>query len=394
MHLTVCMIARDEEHNLPRALSSVADVADEIIVTDTGSTDATVEIARKAGARVFHFPWVDDFSAARNAAIEKASGDWIFWLDADEELLQESIPELRRLLEDQNALACFVSRQDLSDAGRPDHFTEMWQMRLFRNRPDLRFQGRCHPHFDPSAESIARDENLAIRTSGIAIRHYGYIGELKGAKLKRAARLLELELADRPGQIYYLIEYGRTLLQLQDRRGHEILAMAAEKVMEHKENAFPPLPLAAALFEYLLQLPKKQLPCDLAHEQVRELALRWFPKGPPLLWIMAMQAFSREDYEQAETFLESLVEMGRDRSYDRHISFDPRIIGGDALLNLGVCRVRLARLAAAEECFQDLIRRGLQVKAARANLRTIKRLRAKYQARRTKHKRSKRRKKR
>ena len=56
-----------------------------------------------------------------------------------------------------------------------------------------------------------------------------------------------------------------------------------------------------------------------------------------------MQAFSREDYEEVEAYLESLVEMGRDRSYDRHISFDPRIIGGDALINLGVCLVRLAR---------------------------------------------------
>ncbi len=394
MLLSICMIARDEEKNLARALLSVAHAADEIIVTDTGSADRTVEIARDLGAKVFHFPWCDDFSAARNASIENASGDWIFWLDADEELLQESVPELRRLLEDRNALACYISRQDLVDTGRPDLFTEMWQLRLFRNRPDLRFQGRCHPQFHPPVESIAEDEDLEIvHTSAVTIRHYGYTGELKQEKLERAARLLEMELADRPGQLYYLIEYGRTLLQLRDRKGHHILALATEKVLEQRENKSPPMPLAAALLEYLLQLPKKELPCGLVPEQVKGLALKWFPKGPPLLWIMAMQAFSREDYEEAEAYLESLVEMGRDVSYDRHISFDPRIIGGDALLNLGVCRVRLARLADAEECFQDLIRRGLQVKAAKANLKAISRLRAKHHARRKKQGKSKRRKK-
>ena len=68
---------------IARALASVAGSADEIIVVDTGSRDSTVAIAQKAGARVFHFPWVDDFAAARNAALEQTAGEWILWLDAD-----------------------------------------------------------------------------------------------------------------------------------------------------------------------------------------------------------------------------------------------------------------------------------------------------------------------
>jgi glycosyltransferase involved in cell wall biosynthesis len=141
MTLSVCLIARDEENNLPRALASVTDVADEIIVTDTGSTDRTVGIALDFGGHIHHFPWCDDFAAARNHCISKASKDWIFWIDADEELLPESMDELRRCLENTTALGYFVSRRDLVDAKRLDHFTRMWQLRLFRNRPDLRFQG-------------------------------------------------------------------------------------------------------------------------------------------------------------------------------------------------------------------------------------------------------------
>lgn len=305
------MIARDEEEGLARALLSVAHVADEIIVTDTGSTDRTVQIARDLGAKVFPFPWCDDFSAARNASIEKASGEWILWLDADEELLQESIPELCRLLEDRNALAAYICRQDLVDANRPDYFTEMWQLRLFRNRSELRFIGRCHPRFDPPAEFLARDENLeVVHIPDVTIRHYGYIGQFKEAKLQRAVRLLELELAERPDQLYYLIEYGRTLLQLRDRKGHEILARATEKVLEQRENKTAPMPLAAALFEYLLQLPKKELPCHLTPGEVRELALRWFPRAAPLLWIMAGQEFQGGRFERVEVLLRELVRMG------------------------------------------------------------------------------------
>ena len=78
------MIVRDEEKNLPHCSKSVEGVFDEIIIVDTGSTDRTVEIARSFGARVFDFVWVDDFAAARNAALARATGDYAFWLDADD----------------------------------------------------------------------------------------------------------------------------------------------------------------------------------------------------------------------------------------------------------------------------------------------------------------------
>src|SRR6266851_2612609 len=78
------MIVRDEENNIPHALESARGLFDEIIVVDTGSTDRTIEIARSFGARVFDFVWVDHFAAARNAALARATGDYAFWLDADD----------------------------------------------------------------------------------------------------------------------------------------------------------------------------------------------------------------------------------------------------------------------------------------------------------------------
>ena len=73
--ISACVIVKNEEKNLPRWLESVKRLAEEIIVVDTGSSDATVSIAEAAGAKVFHFPWIDDFAAAKNFALEQASGD-------------------------------------------------------------------------------------------------------------------------------------------------------------------------------------------------------------------------------------------------------------------------------------------------------------------------------
>ena len=94
---SLCMIVRDEEQDLAECLESVADLIDEIVVVDTGSTDRTCEVARRFGSRVFDFPWVDSFAAARNESLRHATGDWIFWLDADERLTDANRTKLQRL---------------------------------------------------------------------------------------------------------------------------------------------------------------------------------------------------------------------------------------------------------------------------------------------------------
>ena len=97
--VSLTMIVRDEEKNLPHCLESVRGVFDEIVVIDTGSTDRTREIAREFGAKVFNFPWVDSFSAARNEALSHATGDYAFWLDADDVVEPGEKEKLRALLD-------------------------------------------------------------------------------------------------------------------------------------------------------------------------------------------------------------------------------------------------------------------------------------------------------
>ena len=101
--LTVAMMVKDEEGFLEDALVSAQPWADEIVVVDTGSTDRTVEIARRHGAKVSHFQWCDSFAAARNTTLERSTGRWILVLDADELLEGEDPARLRRHLEGMSA---------------------------------------------------------------------------------------------------------------------------------------------------------------------------------------------------------------------------------------------------------------------------------------------------
>lgn len=353
--LSVCLIVRNEESSLPRSLRSVRAVAGEIVVADTGSTDRTEQIAKDFGAVVCHFPWCEDFSAARNFAVSQARGDWIFWLDADEELLPDSTDELRSSIAHADALAYFVRRQDLQRADRLEDYTMMWQLRLFRRRDDLRFLGRCHPDFHPDIDEVARKAGLQVYPSAITLRHYGYVSELRQSKLQRGARLMELELRERPGRLYYLIEYGRTLLRLSDERGHEILSQAVAQLLPQTNQDQAPMPIVAQLFEYLLQLPVERLPAGVTPRLVLDLVWRWFPDSPPLLWLLARQAAEAGRFEESEQQLRRLVQMGKDHSYDQWMSFDPGLVGGDAKLNLGVCLVKQRKMDEAQAIFTELL---------------------------------------
>src|SRR5262245_11843004 len=95
--VSLCMIVKDEAAHLPACLATVADLVDEVVVVDTGSADATRQLARAWGARVHDFPWCDDFAAARNESLRHATGEWIFWLDADDRVDEANRARLRAL---------------------------------------------------------------------------------------------------------------------------------------------------------------------------------------------------------------------------------------------------------------------------------------------------------
>ncbi len=165
--LSICMIVKNEAMRLERCLKSVCDVAEEIVVVDTGSTDGTVEIARRVGAVIVESPWRNDFSFARNVSIEHATGKWIVWLDADDVVPPASLPLLQDLKQrPADCVYSFIVRNE-----RPGNTgTEFTQARMFPNRSELRFERRIHEQIMPSALRIG----LQLCPSGVVVEHHGY----------------------------------------------------------------------------------------------------------------------------------------------------------------------------------------------------------------------------
>ena len=230
--LSLCMIARNEEAYLQRCLASVRALVDEIVFVDTGSTDRTVAIAESFGARVFHLPWPDDFSVARNYALERATGDWILSLDADESIATRDHARIRASLA-QGGVDAVLSfqRNYIStthailgwepgsggyEEGEPHSgFCDVMCRRLFRNRPWLRFRNRVHEllsSIDPAHPVVdARDSWV--------IHHYGKLGDAATLEAKAEAylRIGLAKIADNPDDPQAHYELGVQHLERSDR---------------------------------------------------------------------------------------------------------------------------------------------------------------------------------
>ncbi len=206
--VSLTMIVKNEENNLPRCLESVRDIFDEIVIVDTGSTDRTVEIARSFGAKVFDFAWVDSFSAARNEALSHATGDFAFWLDADDVVEPAEREKLLELLQrlragDQAAYVVRCACDPSPDGTGGD--TVVDHIRLFPVRDDARWTYRVHEQILPAL----RQAKVPVRWTNLTVRHTGYADPaLRARKLERDIRLLALDLAVRPDDPFVLFNLG------------------------------------------------------------------------------------------------------------------------------------------------------------------------------------------
>jgi glycosyltransferase involved in cell wall biosynthesis len=211
VELSLCMIVRDEEPRIAECLKSIAPYVDEMVVVDTGSTDRTREIARECGARVFNFAWTDSFAEARNQSLEQARGDWIFWMDADDVISPQVGQELRSLIRRHPQRDVAYQIQVRIPPG-PKEFSVsvVDHVKLFPNRPDLRFEHRIHEQILPSL----RRAGLEVRFSELSVTHQNYDRSDAGQEKKRQRdfRLLELDLRDRPNHPFVLFNLGMTHL--------------------------------------------------------------------------------------------------------------------------------------------------------------------------------------
>ncbi|HEY3020446.1 MAG TPA: glycosyltransferase family 2 protein [Solirubrobacteraceae bacterium] len=307
MTITLSMIVRDEESMLPRCLEAVAEHVDEIVIVDTGSTDRTIEIAREFGAKVIEAEWTGDFAAARNISFEAATSDWIVYLDADEVMGEGQAARLRELTGRVWREAFFLVENnhtgDLEDGTSVHHNA----LRVFRNRPEYRFEGRIHEQIAHRLPGYLAER---IETTDVRMEHFGYLGVVREEKDKSRRNL---ELLQRQ-----LEENGETPF-LHFNLGSEHGALGeAGLALEHfrkawegvnadgNVRAFGFAPSLASRLTAALRIAKE---IDALERHVEE-ALVIFPGFTDLVFEAGLAHLHTDNHPRARELFSRCVEMG------------------------------------------------------------------------------------
>lgn len=306
--LAVCMIAKNEAEFIVGAVESVKGLADEIIVVDTGSTDATVELARGAGARVEFFPWVGDFSAARNASLSYATADWILCLDADERLQRSAFSAVRAVMEeggDPHRVVCVRIMNYTRDGV---FMNDGFSGRFFQNVPTMRFFGRVHEEVGGDRTDVSTDYRLDI-----LFDHYGADpGVMKEkAKDSRNIELLEARLREKPDDLltwFYLgSQHGIGGRSEQALRAFGKVVDLFERNPAGHSLVVRNLPVPYSYVGYVRGLLDAGRAAQAVEVGNRGLAR--FPDNPDLWYHTAFGYIQQQDLGNARRYLEKALEV-------------------------------------------------------------------------------------
>ncbi len=304
-----CMIVKNEEENIERALSWGRNMMWEQIVVDTGSTDRTVELAEKLGAKVYHFSWIDDFAAAKNYACGQATGDWIIFLDADEYMTPEDVEKTQSLLteiENEGAgyLAILTNLFNLDEAGK---ITEGGnQMRIFRNRRGICYMGAIHERLMKGEKELDTSE-LLDASEELSIYHTGYTKHAfeTTRKVELYKRIILKELEEDPGNS----EMMGNLADVYKSEGRHDLAMEWYEKSIHTlfaEGAEPQLQDQRMSWTFFSLL---QISCVTGAPESRIMELygqaTWYlPRECDFDYMMGCYFLEKKDWEGAAYHLE------------------------------------------------------------------------------------------
>lgn len=360
--LSVAMIVRDEQEMLPEALASVRCIADEIVVIDTGSRDATAKVAQAAGARVASMSWSEDFSAARNYAIAQATGDWILWLDAGERLSDRCGPLLREFVQASpdrsQAWLCMVQ----PPPERVDVPAEqIGQVRLIPRRSDLRFSGRVaeslHPALARAGMTVGLGPWRILRTS----REHD--PQIKRARAERDLHLIELEVREQGTSPRLFIALGKCCAALGE------LTKGANYFRQAVQTAAPgSTEMLSAYYGLLTSFPTDVIGSNAQLELCIE-ALEVFPYDAQLLCAMGGYLQAQGQLALAQRSYRAANQFGQINPETWHVASVGEVAAICLSLNLQLMSDDAGAVAVLEEAagrFPDSIqiaRRWLDVEA-------------------------------
>ncbi|NSW83486.1 MAG: glycosyltransferase [Syntrophothermus sp.] len=306
------MIVKNEANNLPRCLESIAEIAQQIVVVDTGSTDDTVDIAGRHGAEIFYFPWNDSFSDARNHSLAFARGQWILVMDADDELVQEDIPKLKELMGTETAEAYFLQTINSNDPHGTHPGTHHLTLRLFRNRPEYRYIGRIHESIIPSIVEHAGQKAIKVAPE-VRIIHYGYAKQEVEQKNKiwRNLSLLTKELESRTPDSFLYYNLGVEYFRLGDYA----------KALEYFDQAEADIRWEAA---FVPSLVRKKADCLALMDKTREAIqylermIRLYPDYTDLVYRLGLVYMGNHDLLRAVQCFHKCLNMGESPPHYPH----------------------------------------------------------------------------
>jgi tetratricopeptide (TPR) repeat protein len=305
--LSLCMIVRDEEEMLPRSLAAARPAVDEIVVVDTGSTDATIEIARSFGARVIEREWTGSFAEARNVSFEAASGDWLLYLDADEVLVAEDLPLLRELTGRTWREAFYlVETHHTGEIGDGTAVTHN-ALRVLRNRPQYRFEGRLH---EQVAHRLPGGMPERVEATRVRVEHFGYLGAVRDAKEKsrRNIELLREQLDESGASPFLCFNLGSELAAAGDAEGARQQFERSWQLLaaDPDPSRLGYVPALSVRLVKSLRLTGRR---DQAEGRAAE-ALEMFPELTDLVMEQALTALAGGERQRAAALLKRCLELG------------------------------------------------------------------------------------
>lgn len=244
--ISVAMIVKNEERCLDRCLKSLHPSWEKIVV-DTGSTDRTIEIAKENGAKVFHFDWINDFSAARNYSLSQARGRWILMLDADEWLDEADRVGINQLIQRQD-ICGFQFRQVQQADGQE---VSIPTFRLYHNHPSIRYQFSAHEQIVYSLDKYAKARGYILGDSpDVKIYHDGYDGDRGMMKIRRAVPILEKAVKEDPEVIYLWSKLAECYTLLKDHENKLRTFEVISRLVKEQPNVKLEALTKACLDEY------------------------------------------------------------------------------------------------------------------------------------------------
>lgn len=293
MTIALTMIVRNEELNLHRCLESVKKVVDDIIIVDTGSTDASIDIAKKYNAKISKIKWSNDFSEARNRALEKVQSDWILHLDADECLTKESESSILNILNNTSADAFSVIVRNYQSNLDMVKYIDDPQIRIFRNYKEYRYEQPVHEQI---SLSIFRN-NGSVENAPLMIEHFGYMDDAV-EKAKRNFPILEYALKENPSDAYLNFKMGETLKALNN------LEMAKQYLLNVFNQNYKSLPVEL-IDTLLMRLGQIELANNNYSEVLKYClqGLKINPKNTISMYVLSIALIYLQDYDRALKYL-------------------------------------------------------------------------------------------